>query len=147
VTDCIVTLTHAGYCAPISVAADFRKLTPLVLMQALLEAGTQVCEPVEELDIEIPEGTFGAVCGAVVAARGTLRNASRDGSAQRIVCVVPTAGVRAVERQLPGLTRGDGGWVSSFAGYEAIAGQAPTRARLGPNPLHRAHYLAEVAHA
>ena len=36
VTDCIVTLTQAGFWSPVSTAADFRKLTPLVLMQALL---------------------------------------------------------------------------------------------------------------
>ena len=46
-----------------STAGDFRKLTPLVLMQALRIAGTEVCEPVEELELEIPEDTFGAVCG------------------------------------------------------------------------------------
>ena len=74
VTDCIVTLTHAGFWSPVSTAADFRKLTPLVLMQALLVAGTEVCEPVEELDLEIPEDTFGAVCGALVNARATIRN-------------------------------------------------------------------------
>ncbi|MEA2513070.1 MAG: ribosomal protection tetracycline resistance protein [Thermomicrobiales bacterium] len=145
VTDSDDTLTHAGYCAPISVAADFRKLTPLVLMQALLAAGTEVCEPVEELDLDIPEDTFGAVCGALVNARATIRNAFPDGSSHRIICEIPTAELRAVEQQLPGLTRGDGGWGSSFAGYVPMTGDAPTRARVGPNPLNRAHYLAEVA--
>ena len=145
VTDSLVTLTHAGYCAPLSVAADFRKLTPLVLMRALLEAGTEVCEPVEELDLEIPEETFGAVCGALVNARATIRNAFRDSPSHRIICEIPTAELQALEQQLPGLTRGDGGWVSSFAGYVPVTGDAPRRARVGPNPLHRAHYLAEVA--
>ena len=76
VTDGIVTLTQAGFWSPVSTAADFRKLTPLVLMQALLDAGTEVCEPVEELDLEIPEDTFGAVCGALVNARATIRQSS-----------------------------------------------------------------------
>jgi len=34
VTDCKVTLTQCGYASPSSTAADFRKLTPLVLMNA-----------------------------------------------------------------------------------------------------------------
>ena len=130
-----------------STAGDFRKLTPLVLMQALLMAGTEVCEPVEELELEIPEDTFGAVCGALLNARATIRNAFRDGASHRIICEIPTAELRAVEQQLPGLTRGDGGWVSSFAGYVPVTGEPPTRARIGPNPLNRAHYLAEVARA
>jgi ribosomal protection tetracycline resistance protein len=144
VTDCAVTLTHAGYCAPISVAADVRKLTPLVLMQALRAAGTDVCEPIEVLELDIPEDTFGAVCGALVTARATIRNAYPEGASHRIVCEIPTAELRAVEQQLPGLTRGDGGWVSNFAGYVPVTGDPPRRARIGPNPLNRAHYIAEV---
>ena len=35
VTDCVVTLTHAGFNSVVSTAGDFRKLTPLVLMRAL----------------------------------------------------------------------------------------------------------------
>jgi ribosomal protection tetracycline resistance protein len=128
-----------------STAGDFRKLTPLVLMQALLGAGTEVCEPIEELDLEIPEETFGSVCGALVNARGAIRNAFRDGSSYRIVCAIPTVELRVVEQQLPGLTRGDGGWVSNFAGYVPVIGDALVRARVGPNPLNRDHYLAEVA--
>jgi ribosomal protection tetracycline resistance protein len=82
----------------------------------------------------------------LINARGTIRNTFREGATQRIVCEVPTAELRNVEQQLPGLTRGDGGWVSSFAGYIPVTGDPlPTRARVGPNPLNRAHYLAEVA--
>ncbi|MFL5761815.1 MAG: GTP-binding protein [Thermomicrobiales bacterium] len=145
VTDCIVTLTQTGFVAPLSTAADFRKLTPLVLMRALCDGGTLVCEPIEELDLEIPENTFGTVCGALVSARGSIRNAIRDGSTHLIVCDVPTSTLRTVEQQLPGLTRGEGSWVTSFAGYLPVSGDTPVRARLGPNPLNRSHYLAEVA--
>jgi ribosomal protection tetracycline resistance protein len=145
VTDCVVTLTHAGFNSVVSTAGDFRKLTPLVLMRALLEAGTQVCEPVEELDLDIPEDTFGAVCGALVNARATIRNAFPDGVSHRVICEVPTAELRDIERQLPALTRGEGSWVSSFAGYVPVTGDAPRRERVGPNPLNRAQYLADVA--
>lgn len=143
VTDCIVTLTQAGMC-PVSTAADFRKLVPLVLMRALRGADTAVCEPIEDLDLDIPEDTFGAVFGALVNARATMRNALREDSSYRILCAIPTAELRAVEQQLPTLTRGEGSWVSSFAGYVPVTGERPMRARVGPNPLNRAHYLAEV---
>ncbi|MDQ2786547.1 MAG: GTP-binding protein, partial [Chloroflexota bacterium] len=145
VTDCIVTLTHAGFSSVMSTAGDFRKLTPLVLMQALRGADTEVCEPVETFDLEIPEDTFGAVTGALVNARATMRNAFRDGASYRVICELPTAELRAVEQQLPALTRGEGSWVSHFAGHVPVTGDTPTRARTGPNPLNRAHYLADVA--
>jgi ribosomal protection tetracycline resistance protein len=145
VTDCIVTLAQVGWDKPMSNIVDFRKLTPLVLMRTLDAAGTEVCEPVEELEIEIPEDTFGAVLGALVNARATIRNAFPDGSAHHIICEIPTTELRAVEQHLPGLTRGEAGWVSSFAGFVPVSGDAPVRARTGPNPLNRVHYLAEVA--
>ena len=53
VLDCLVTMTHSGYTPPppygwskwSSSAGDFRSLTPLVLMTALRQARTIVCEP------------------------------------------------------------------------------------------------------
>ncbi len=147
VTDCVVTLTHAGFDSVMSTAGDFRKLVPLVLMRALQRAGTEVCEPIEALDLEIPEDTFGAVTGALVNARATMQNAFRDGAAYRIVGEIPTAEIRALEQQLPSLTRGDGSWLSSFAGYIPVTGDTPTRPRIGPQPLSRAQYLADVARA
>ena len=35
-------------------AGDFRNLTPLVLMNALKEAGTVVCEPIHRFSLEVP---------------------------------------------------------------------------------------------
>lgn len=145
VTDCSVTLTHVGYSSVGSTAGDFRKLTPLVLMQALLAAGTEVCEPIEEMELEIPEETFSPVCGALLNARGAVRSVAREGASCHLVCEIPTAELRAFEHQLPRLTHGDGGWVSNLAGYVPVTGQAPARARIGPNPLQREHYLAELA--
>jgi ribosomal protection tetracycline resistance protein len=145
VTDGIITLTQAGFWSPVSTAGDFRKLTPLVLMRALLDACTEVWEPVEELELDIPEDTFNAVCGALVNARATIRYVVREEASHRIICEIPTAELRSIEQQLPRLTHGDGGWVSSFAGYAPITGEAPSRTRSGPNPLNRAHYLAEMA--
>jgi ribosomal protection tetracycline resistance protein len=114
-------------------------------MRALCAAGTEVCEPIEAFEAEMPEDTFGAVSGALVNARATLRNAFADGASYRIICDIPTAELRGIEQQLPALTRGDGSWVSSFAGHIPVTGDPPIRARIGPNPLNRAHYLADVA--
>jgi ribosomal protection tetracycline resistance protein len=144
VTDCAVTLTFVEYSSPVTIAADFRKLTPLVVMEALRLAGTQVCEPIEELQLDIPEDTFGAVCGVLINARAAIRNSYPEGASHHIIAEIPTAELRSNEQQLPRLTRGDGRWVSHFAGYVPTTGDMPSRARIGPNPLNRAHYLAEL---
>lgn len=145
VTDCLVTLTRAGFSSVMSTAGDFRKLVPLVLMHALRRAGTEVCEPVEELEVEIPEDTFGPVCSALIAARAALDGSQQDGESYRLRWQIPSAELHGIEQQLPGLTHGDGSWVSSFAGYVPVSGDPPERTRVGPNPLNRAHYLADVA--
>lgn len=145
VTDCQITLTHTGYWAPLSTGTDFRRLTPLVLMAALQEAGTEVCEPLEHLALEIPEDTFGAVCGLLINARAIIGDTARDELAYHLTVEIPTAELRAVEQQLPGLTRGEGSWSTTAAGYRVINDDVPHRKRLGPNPLNRAQYLADVA--
>jgi ribosomal protection tetracycline resistance protein len=148
VIDCDITVTEARtvqYSSPTSTAGDFRKLTPLVLMQALAAAGTEVCEPYETLELDIPEDTVGAVCGALVKARGTVRDTLPDGAFHRIICELPTAELPGIEQQLPRLTRGEGNWTSRFAMYVPVAGDAPVRPRSGPNPLNRKSYLAEIS--
>ncbi len=145
VTDCVVTVTHAHYKVPVSTGTDYRKLTPMVAMLALDMAGTQVCEPVETLEIEIPEDTFGNVYGALILARATVEHSSVVGATYHLTCEIPTAEVRAFEQQLPGLTRGEGGWSSHFSGYIPITDEPPIRERVGPDPRNRAHYLAEVS--
>ena len=76
--ECIVTMTHSGYYPRqshmhqqfnksfSSVAGDFRSLAPVVLMAALREAGTQVCEPVHRFELELPTATMGAVSSSLV---------------------------------------------------------------------------------
>ena len=144
ITDCVVTLTEVGY-IPITTAADFRKLTPMVLMSALDQATTTVYEPIERLELEIPQDTYGAVCGVLINARGTIGDTRTSGSICHMVSEVPSSELRNVEHKLPGLTRGEGGWDSTFAGYIPVTGEPPQRKRIGPNPLHRTHYLAEIA--
>ena len=73
VTDCAVTLTHSGFTPPppygwskwSSSAGDFRNLTPLVLMDALRQAGTRVYEPVHRFHLEAPADTAWSVLQAL----------------------------------------------------------------------------------
>jgi ribosomal protection tetracycline resistance protein len=74
VTDCTVTMTHSGYLprqshahqgfnkSMSSTGADFRNLTPLVLMSALRRAGTVVYEPIHRFHLEIPAESVGPYC-------------------------------------------------------------------------------------
>ena len=144
VTDCAITLVDCGYYSPVTVAADFRKLTPLVVMQALQQAGTTVFEPVETLDLDVPEDVSPAVTRMLTHARATIRETHILGDMARITCTIPTAELRGAEQQIPGLTRGEGTWVSTPDGFIAVSRNSPTRPRTGPNLFNRERYLAEI---
>ncbi len=50
-----------------------------------------------------------------------------------------------LQRQLPGLTGGEGVLESSFAGYQPASGTAPTRLRTTANPLNLGEYMMHLA--
>jgi ribosomal protection tetracycline resistance protein len=154
VTDCIVTMTKCAYSipdgppsrrGPPSTAADFRKLTPLVLMQALERAGTAVCEPIVRVSLETPAATVGAVLAAVARLGGVLEPPSLLGDLSTIETVMPAARADDLQRQLPALTRGEGVLESDFGGYQPVSGTAPIRRRATADPLNRQEYLMHLA--
>jgi ribosomal protection tetracycline resistance protein len=136
VTDCVVTMTKCTYSVPdgppsrrgpLSTAADFRKLTPIVVMRALEQAGTVVCEPVVRVSLEIPTDAIGAVMPALGRLGAAVETPSLQGKLCTIETTVPVARVHDLQRRLPGLTRGEGVLESSFEGYEPVSGDPPTR--------------------
>ncbi|MEU9365832.1 translation factor GTPase family protein [Streptomyces avermitilis] len=157
VTDCTVTMTHSGYSprqshahqgfdkSMSSTGADFRGLTPLVLMDALRQAGTRVHEPLHRFGLEAPADTLGAVLPVLAG----LRAVARTTRMREAVCVleglVPAAHVHELGKLLPGLTRGEGELETAFDHYAPVAGgTVPDRPRTDHNPLDRKEYLLNV---
>ena len=149
-------MTHSGY-APrqshahgtfdksmSSTAGDFRHLTPLVLMNALRQAGTRVHEPVHRLRLEIPADTVGPVLPALTGLRAVVGSPAVRGSACLLEGEIPAAQAGELERQLPGLTRGEGLLEAAFDRYRPVRGPVPVRPRLDHNPLNREEYLRRL---
>ncbi|MEU4795961.1 translation factor GTPase family protein [Streptomyces sp. NPDC023327] len=156
VPDCVVTMTHAGYWprqshahgtfdkSMSSTAGDFRNLTPLVLMDALREAGTVVHEPMHRFRLDVPADTVGAVLPALARLRAVPHTPTASGASYRLEGDIPAQQVHALEQLLPGLTRGEGEWESAFHHYEPVRGAPPARERTDHDPLHRKEYLLRV---
>src|SRR5207247_2245488 len=105
VTDCIVTMTKCTYSVPDgppsrrgprSTAADFRKLTPLVLMQALERAGMAVCEPIVRVRLEVPTETLGAVLPALARLGAAAERPALHGELSVVETVLPSARVHEI---------------------------------------------------
>ena len=156
VTDCAVTLKHSGYWprqshahqrfdkSMSSTAGDFRNLVPLVLADALRQAGTRVHEPVHAFHLEIPADTLGTVLPVLARCRAVPGPPTVRGSSCVFDGDVPAARVHALQRQLPALTRGEGVLETVFHRYRPVQGSAPERSRTDHNPFDRREYLLHV---
>ncbi|MFG2177964.1 tetracycline resistance ribosomal protection protein Otr(A) [Streptomyces abikoensis] len=145
VTDCLVTLTHTGYASPVSAADDFRKVTPLVLMDALRRAGTEVHEPVDAFELELPAGALSPVLAKLAELGATPFPPVADGDVYRLEGLLAAGRTHGFEQRVPGLTQGEGVFLSAFHGYRPVRGRHPVRPRpQGPDPLNRDAYLLHV---
>jgi ribosomal protection tetracycline resistance protein len=153
VTDCKVAMTHSGYLAKHSLGhqrfnkslsstgEDYRKLTPLVLMSALQQARTVVCERIHHFDLEVPADTLGAISSVLTRLHAVPRTQVAEDASSTLEGDIPAARVHELRQQLPGLTRGEGGAECTFDRYEPVSGTIPTRPRSDHDPLNRKEYL------
>lgn len=156
VIDCTITMTHSGYSpkqsamharfdkSVSSTGWDFRYLTPLVLMQALRQATTRVHEPMHRFRLEIPADAISSVIPALARLRAVSEASTASDTAYALEGIIPAARVHDLERQLPGLSHGEGVLESAFDHYQPVAGEPPTRPRWDHNPLDRKEYLIHV---
>ena len=157
VTDCVVTMTESGY-APrqsrphqkfdksiSSVAADFRNLAPVVVMAALAEAGTRVCEPVDRFELDLPDDVFGQVASLLGRLGAATTDMAAAGGYTRLVGHLPSGSVAALASRLPDLTSGEGVLVTRLDHHAPVTtGVAPSHRRVGPDPLDRAAWFRDV---
>jgi len=127
VPDCTVTVTDCGYQAPGTTAADFRKLTTLVLIRALQEAGTVVCEPFVRVNVQTPPHSIGAVLPVLARLGSVLETPTVHGSHATIEAAIPAARAHDLQQRLPHLTGGEGLVETHFDGYQPVRGAQPRR--------------------
>jgi ribosomal protection tetracycline resistance protein len=156
VPDCVVTMTHSGYLGKHSLGhqrfskslsstgEDYRKLTPLVLMAALRQAGTVVCEPVHHFRLDAPADTLAQVLPALARLHAVPQTQLTGGASAVLEGDIPASQVHGLRQQLPALTRGEGVLECTFNRYEPVSGPPPARPRTGNNPLNRVEYLQRV---
>lgn len=119
VTDCLITLTHAGVC-PLSIAPHFRQLTPILMQQALKNSGTQVCEPYSSFEIELPSGLLNAVLIELGNIHAVIQQIKDDNKKVTIMGELRSKYLHLFESQLPGLTNGRAVFFATQVGYRPI---------------------------
>jgi ribosomal protection tetracycline resistance protein len=156
VIDCTVVMTHSGYLGKhglghqyfnkslSSTGEDFRFLTPLVLISALRQARTVVCEPIHRFRLEAPADVLGPLLAALARLHAVPEPPVLRGSSCTVEGEIPAAHVHALRLELPALTRGEGVLEVAFDRYRPANGRTPTRPRSDNNPLNREEYLRRV---
>ena len=153
VPDAVVTMTHSRYAprqshahatfdkAMSSTGADFRHLTPLVLMTALLRAGTRVCEPVHTFTLEAPRAAQSAVLALLAELGAVPLDAGYEDELVVLSGHVPATAVHELRLRLPGLTTGEGAISTMLDHLRPVVGPPPERARIDHDPTDRETYL------
>jgi ribosomal protection tetracycline resistance protein len=153
VPDARVVLTHTGYCPRqsamhqkfnknvSSVGADFRYLAPVLIHEALRQARTVVCEPVETFHLEIPATALPAVTATVTRLSGLITGTSPVAGALALTGTLPTRSVQPFLAQLPEQTSGEGVFTAEVTRHTPVAGRPPARRRIGPDPLDREEWF------
>ncbi|HDR7517808.1 translation factor GTPase family protein [Bacillus mobilis] len=147
VTDIIVTLTHTGYASPVTTASDFRNLTPLVLMDALIQAETYVYEPVNEFELNVPEYAISTAMYKLAAIPATFSEPILHNDSYQLTGSLPVAKTEHFKGILHSFTEGEGIFTMKPSGYKELKAPFPTRKRVDYNPLNRKDYLLHVLRA
>ncbi|WJE50655.1 tetracycline resistance ribosomal protection protein [Bacillus cereus] len=147
VTDIVVTLTHTGYASPVTTAGDFRKLTPLVLMDALKQAGTNVYEPVNEFELTVPAHSLSTAMYKLSAIHAAFTEPVLHNGSFCLTGTLPMAKTENFKRGLHSFTEGEGVFIARPCGYSKMDSKFPSRKRVDYNPLNRKDYLLHVLRA
>ena len=85
------------------------------------------CEPMERVEIDVPEDSCGAVMEKLGARKGELVNMAPVGSRMRLEYVIPSRCLFGYRSEFLTDTRGEGTMNSVFDGYQPYKGDIPRR--------------------
>lgn len=148
VTDIKVTLTCGEFSSPVSTPSDFRNVTPMVFMEALYEAKTDLLEPLHEFELRIPQNVFGKAIGDLETMRATFDNYIIVEDEFLIKGLIPVENSKEYKLKISSYTEGKGMFLTKFFGYKEIPFEfTKTRQKTTYYPLNKKEYLLHKLNA
>jgi ribosomal protection tetracycline resistance protein len=121
---------------------DFILATPMALMLALQNAGTQLLEPMYNFEIKAPETDLGSIANLFTVLRGEFGNPDFDSGKFKLTGKVPVATSLDLPIKLNNLTGGKAKLKLQFAGYQSCTDeQGVVRPFKGVNPLNQSQWI------
>ena len=112
----IETMRREGY--------EFQVSTPHVLNK---EIDGKLCEPIERMVADVPEGSVGSVIDKISQRKGELTTMTPLGSRMRLEFLVPTRGLFGYRNEFLTDTRGEGIMASVLDSYAPVKGDIERR--------------------
>ncbi|GAA0609183.1 TetM/TetW/TetO/TetS family tetracycline resistance ribosomal protection protein [Kribbella sandramycini] len=135
-----IILTHTAYSSVATTAADFRRLVPPVLLEAVNQAGTTVREPINHFTLDIPPETLPQVLTLLADHRATPTHITPT----HLEGTLPAAHTAPLETALPAQTHGEALLTTTFHTHHPTRPPYPTTPRTDGNPLNPAEYQTHL---
>lgn len=144
-TDLKVTLYTARYDSVMSAPADFRRLAPHVLAQALRKAGTQLLEPMLRYTLRLPSGCGGRAAFDLREMRGVIERMEPEGPELVLSGRIPAQTCARYPMKLSAYTNGLGVFLTQPDGFGDYPGEPVNRPYGSTEEDARLRFLFERA--
>ncbi len=141
VTDIIITITRVKFIAS-STAADFRDMTPMVVLEALDRAGTKLLWPLLHFNLKIPEIHYGKAVSDLLKMKAVFSDPDLSDEVVTIIGSIPVETSRNYVLELADYSCGKGMMATSFFCYSTAHGAIKKeRKKIFPDPLDKTLYF------
>ncbi len=98
----------------------FQVAGSLAFRKVVLEADPILLEPIQNVEVLVPEEYMGDVIGDLNSRRGRIQGMTREGNFQKVSAQVPLAELYKYSTSLRSITQGRGIFKSEFSHYEEV---------------------------
>ena len=142
VTDIKITLIKGEDHEIHSRPGDFILATPIGVMAALKNSGTNLLEPVYKFEIKAPEEFLGTIVSDLTKMRATFESPEFDNELFSLKGKIPVSTSLKYHIRLSSLTGGKGRFNTKFGGYQECTNeQGIIRNYKGVNPLNTSQWI------
>ena len=142
VTDLKIVLTGGEHHIVHTHPLDFVLATPMGIMDALVNSGTELLEPIQKFRMTFPEEASGKVIGEIISLRGQFETPAVKKGVFTMEGTLPLATSMDLPMRISQITGGRGTYSSIPAGYAPCPpGEGHTVPYRGVSPLDHAKYI------
>ena len=127
VVDVKATLHFGSYHNVDSDEHSFKLAGAMALKEGIREAGAVLLEPIQSLEIKVPDENLGDIMGDVSGRRGKIQGTEQKGRYQIVKATAPLAELFKYATQLRSITGGRGSFTMTFSHYEELPNELAQR--------------------